>query len=44
MLFYEMRGLKHGSFRAKQQGKKEDMGNTEDDTAFEETARHCVVS
>eukprot|EP00731_Ephydatia_muelleri_P022565 Em0015g148a len=44
MLFYEMRGLDSGSFRAKQQGKKEDIGNTEDDTAFEETTRHCVVS
>ena len=45
MLFYEMRGLDYDSFRAKRQGKKEDMEKTEDDRAYEETAaRHCVVS
>lgn len=44
MLFYEVRGLDYNSFRAKHQGKKEDIGNTEDDRAFEETAQRCVVS
>ena len=42
LLFYEMNGLNQYSdlFRARKGGKKQDIGSTEDDRAYEETLRN----
>lgn len=41
MLFFELQDLKdhYDEFRAKKMGKKQDIGNTEDDKEFEETLK-----
>ena len=39
LLFYQLEGLEHQQFRAKKQGKKQDIGRTEDDREFEETLK-----
>lgn len=41
MLFYELQGLDkdYAQFRAKNQGKRQDIGNTEDDKMFDEALK-----
>ena len=39
MLFYELRGLEYDRFRAEKQGKRQDIGNTEDDKMFDEALK-----
>ena len=41
VLFYELQGLDkdYAQFRAKNQGKRQDIGNTEDDKMFDEALK-----